>query len=132
MFVTLRKAQELRGCVGTYFPAKKSLAQEIVSNAVAACSKDCRFPPITKEDLSDLSYEVSVLDPPEPMDLCRHCPKKQGIIVRSSEGKCGLLLPGLKGIDSVEQQISLACQKAGIDPALDALQLYHFTAEKHT
>ena len=131
VFVTLRKDKKLRGCVGTYLPAEKNLVQEIISNAVAACSEDCRFSPVAEDELSALNYEVSVLSPSKPMDLSEHDPHKQGIIVRSSDGRCGLLLPDLEGIDSVEQQIFIACQKAGIDPGRDDLRFYHFTTENH-
>jgi len=43
--------------------------------------------------------------------------KKDGIIVFSDDGRSGLLLPNLKGIKTVDQQISIACQKGGIDLA---------------
>lgn len=45
--------------------------------------------------------------------------------------KSGLLLPNLEGIDTVEKQISIACQKGGIDPQKEQIIIYRFTAAKH-
>lgn len=132
VFVTIRKNKELRGCVGTYLPAKKNIAEEIIGNAIAACAQDNRFYPVTEEELRDLSYEVSILsEPKEIKDIQRHDPKKHGLIVRSADGRCGLLLPDLDGVDSTSQQISIACRKGGIDSGTDDIGYYYFTVEKH-
>lgn len=45
--------------------------------------------------------------------------------------KSGLLLPDLEGIDTIEKQISITCQKGGIDPLKEKILIYRFTAEKH-
>lgn len=132
VFVTIHKGKKLRGCVGTYFPTRKNIAEEIISNAIAASARDSRFYPVTKEELRDLSYEVSILSVPKTIkDFQKHDPKKHGLIVRSADGRDGLLLPGLDGIDSVDQQISIACQKGGIDPTTDHVKYLSFTVEKH-
>lgn len=132
VFVTIHKGKELRGCIGTFLPIKENIAREIVSNAVAACSKDYRFSPITSEELPELSYEVSILSKPCPVsDIKKHDPKKYGIIVKCADGRCGLLLPDLEGVDTIEQQIFIACQKGRIDPLADAMEFYFFTVEKH-
>lgn len=132
VFVTIHKGEELRGCVGTHLPTKKNIAEEIISNAVSACSRDYRFAPITVEELPNLSYEVSVLSEPILLkNLEKHNPKKDGIIVRCADGRCGLLLPDLEGVDTAEEQIAIACRKGGIDPRADNVKLYYFTAEKH-
>jgi AmmeMemoRadiSam system protein A len=132
VFVTIHNGEELRGCIGTYLPTKKNVAEEIVSNAVAACSRDYRFVPITPEELPQLTFEVSILSEPILMkDVKKHDPQKHGIIVRCSDGRCGLLLPDLKGVDTTEQQIEISCQKGAIYPQTDKLELYEFTVEKH-
>ncbi len=123
---------ELRGCIGTFLPTKKNIAEEIISNAIAACSKDYRFNPITTEELPKLNYEVSILSEPKLLkNLKSHNPKKHGIITRCADGRCGLLLPDLKGVDTTEQQIFISCQKGGIDVKSDNYELYEFTVEKH-
>lgn len=132
VFVTIRKGRELRGCIGTFLPTKENIAKEIIENAIAACSRDNRFFPIVKEELPVLDYEVSILSEPELVkDIKAHNPKKHGIIVRCADGRCGLLLPDLDGVDSTEKQIYIACQKGGINPEADDMRLYEFTVEKH-
>jgi AmmeMemoRadiSam system protein A len=132
VFVTIRKSKELRGCVGTYFPNRKNIAEEIISNAIAACAQDNRFFPVAEDELPDLSYEVSILSEPKTLkNAAGHDPKKHGVIVRCTDGRCGLLLPDLDGIDSAQEQLSIACQKGRIDPKKDVVEIYFFTVEKH-
>lgn len=132
VFVTIKKGKELRGCVGTYLPAEKNLAQEIVSSAISACSRDGRFYPVSEKELSGLSYEVSVLSRPQKIKAIeKHNPKKHGLIVACADGRRGLLLPDLEGVDTVQDQIAIACQKGRIDPQSNNYELYEFTVEKH-
>jgi AmmeMemoRadiSam system protein A len=132
VFVTIFKNGELRGCMGTYAPTKENIAKEIIYNAVAASSKDYRFLPVSKVDLGDLKYEVSILSEPELIkDIKNHDPKKHGLIVQCADGRAGLLLPDLEDIDIVDEQFGICCQKGGIDPEKDKMNLYSFTVEKH-
>ncbi len=114
VFVSLKKHGSLRGCIGTISPVTGSVAKEILRNAVSAAAEDPRFPPVTKEELEELVYSVDVLAEAEPirfmtdLDVTRY-----GVIVTSGR-KRGLLLPNLEGVDSVEQQVSIAKKKAGI------------------
>ena len=146
VFVTIEKEGQLRGCIGTYLPTKENIAEEIIFNAIAAATEDYRFGPIQEKELSSLSYTVYLLnkpelvlkkevsDPPkfffEKLRRARLDPKKYGIIVKTVL-KSGLLLPGLDGIDTIEQQISIACQKGGIDPNCERIIIYKFTVEKY-
>ncbi len=132
VFVTIFKGPELRGCVGTYSPVKKNIAKEIIDNAISSCSRDYRFLPVAKNELADLKYEVSILSEPELMkDAKKHDPKKYGLIVRCADDRAGLLLPDLEGIDTFDEQFGICCQKGGIDPEKDEIELYYFTVEKH-
>lgn len=132
VFVTIKNGVKLRGCIGTYLPTKKSIAKEIISNAISVCSLDTRFHAITENELHDLNYEISILNPPQLIkDIKNHNVKKHGIIVKCDDGRCGLLLPGLDGIDSANQQINIACEKGGINSEVDKINLYYFTIEKH-
>ena len=148
VFVTIFKNKKLRGCIGTYLPTRKNIAEEIIYNAIAAATEDYRFNPIKKEDLPYLSYTVYILSEPKLVkDIKELDPKKYGIIVKT-EGfspfsdvifnpspkpyqKTGLLLPDLKGIDTAEKQISIARQKAGINPTTEQFLIYKFTVEKY-
>lgn len=148
-FVTIMKNDELRGCIGTYLPTKENIAKEIIHNAIAAATEDYRFGPIQQEELSYLSYTVYILSEPELVkDIFGLNPEKYGIIVKTLPitnqkntdvvfnghlpSKTGLLLPDLESVDTVEQQISIACQKGGINPEKENILIYRFTVEKFT
>jgi len=152
VFVTIYKIQdtkyELRGCIGTYLPTKINIAEEIIHNAVAAACEDYRFGPVRKEELPSLVYTVYILNSPEPVkDIKELDPKKFGIIIKTgpftfpnepdvvfngkAPYKTGLLLPDLDGVDTVEQQLNIACLKGGINPEKEKTFIYKFTVEKY-
>lgn len=115
VFVSLKKQGELRGCIGTIFPTTESVAEEIIRNAIEAGINDPRFYEVQEEELLDIIFSVDVLTEPEASSKEELDPKEYGVIVRS-KGKTGLLLPDLEGVDNVEEQLSIALQKAGIAP----------------
>ena len=116
VFVSIKKNGLLRGCIGTVFPAYDNLAEEICENAISAGTKDPRFYPVTEAELPYLKYSVDILSEPESVtDMQKLDPGKYGVIVRRAN-RLGLLLPDLEGIDTVAEQLRIACQKAGIDP----------------
>ena len=145
VFVTIKKDNELRGCIGTFLPTQENIGEEIVSNAISAATQDHRFSLIAQDELSKLDYEVSILSEPEQIEITENPanfseekfreaglnPKEYGVIVKTNDGRSGLLLPDLDGVDSIEKQISIACQKAGINYGMDEIILYRFTVEKH-
>ncbi len=132
VFVTITKKGELRGCIGTYAPAQENIASEVVQNAIDAAVNDPRFEPVSVNELPDLFYEIYILEEPEQITSFKDLdPKKFGVIVASAgKRKSGLLLPGLEGITTAEQQLAIACQKAGIDPRKEKLAVYRFRARK--
>lgn len=116
-FVSIKKNGELRGCIGTISPTTPSIAMEIISNAINAATRDPRFPPITADELAELTISVDILAKPEPISSINELDVlKYGVIVTSGYRR-GLLLPNLEGVDSAEQQVSIALQKAGISPS---------------
>jgi MEMO1 family protein len=121
---------DLRGCIGTIEPARNTLAEELITNAVSAATRDPRFPPITRTELAGLKYSVDVLSEPEAARMEDLDPRTYGVIVEE-EGSTrrGLLLPNLEGIDSAEKQVEIAVRKAGI-PTGTQLKLFRFRAEK--
>ena len=139
VFVTIMEDKKLKGCIGTYLPTKSNIAEEIISNAIAAATEDFRFNPVSKEDLTLLSYTVSILNPPERVkDIKELDPKLYGIIVKTFDEaepyktkKAGLLLPDLEGVNTIAKQISICCAKAGIDPKKEKLAIFRFTVEKY-
>lgn len=147
-FVAIEKNNELRGCIGSYLPTRKNIAEEVIHNAIIAATEDYRFGPIKKEELPYLSYTVYILSQPELVkDISELDPKKYGIIIRTTPivssdktdvvfnghlmAKTGLLLPDLEGINTIKKQISIACQKGGIDPRKEKILIYKFTVEKY-
>ena len=130
VFVSLKKFGQLRGCIGTIAPVTKNIAEEIIMNAISSGTDDPRFPPVSASELPDLVYSVDVLSAAESI----HSPaqldvKRYGVIV-SKDYRRGLLLPNLEGIDSVEQQISIAKQKAGIRKD-ETITLERFEVVRH-
>ena len=65
-FVTLMKAAELRGCIGT-LEAHRALGEDVKANAVAAAFRDPRFKPLARAELEVVRVEVSVLSAVESM-----------------------------------------------------------------
>lgn len=115
VFVTLKKSGELRGCIGTIFPVTDSISKEIVRNAVAAGISDPRFNNVEKEEIEDITFSVDVLIEPKVASVQELNPKKFGVIVTSGN-KSGVLLPDLAGVNTIDQQISIVLDKAGIFP----------------
>jgi len=114
VFVCIKKHGELRGCIGTFAPSCDSIAEETIVNAVAAATKDPRFPPVRANELNDLTYSVDLLSSPEKVSGIDDLdPKRYGVIVQSGYRR-GLLLPDLEGVDTIEDQLRIAKLKAGI------------------
>lgn len=123
--------EELRGCIGTLKPVQKNLAQEIIHNAIDSATRDPRFPPVTKGELPHLRYSVDILLSLETVTETKDLdPKRYGLIVSTQDGRQGLLLPDLPGVETVAQQIAICRQKAGILPA-EPITLKRFTVERH-
>ena len=130
VFVSIHKLDELRGCIGTFEPAEKNVAQETIANAISSATRDPRFLPITPEELKDLSYSVDVLTPLEPIDSKDQLdPRKYGVMVESGWQR-GLLLPDLEGVDTVDHQIDICRQKAGVAPD-EPVKLYRFEVNRY-
>jgi AmmeMemoRadiSam system protein A len=130
-FVSIHKKNgELRGCIGTILPTCKNLTAEIINNAISAC-QDPRFEKIILNELDNLDISVDVLSEPEPIASPKSLDtKKYGVIVKSQDGRTGLLLPDLEGIDDPIYQVAIAREKAGIDPA-EPIFLYRFTVDRY-
>ncbi|MBO4706669.1 MAG: AmmeMemoRadiSam system protein A [Spirochaetaceae bacterium] len=129
-FVSVHKFGTLRGCIGTIASTQATLAQEIIENAVSAVSKDPRFQPVTEDELKYLDINVDVLGEAEKISSPTELNvKKYGVIVQSGY-KRGLLLPDLDGVDTVEQQVSIARRKGGIAPD-EKVDLFRFEVVRH-
>lgn len=117
VFVSLKKQGQLRGCIGTINPTRETIIAEIQANVLKAALEDPRFEPVDKDELVRLSYSVDILEKPEKVRSIEELdPQTYGVIVRKGYRQ-GLLLPMLEGIETIEEQLAIAKQKAGI--ALD-------------
>ncbi len=131
VFVCIKKQGRLRGCIGTFQPTSENIAMETVKNAVAASTKDPRFPPVTEDELPDLEFSVDVLTCPEPVASPDELdPGRFGVIVTCGARR-GLLLPDLDGVDTVQEQLSIAMQKAGIEPEDGGIILERFEVKRY-
>ncbi len=131
VFVSLKIAGKLRGCIGTITAATDSIAEEITKNAVSAASSDPRFEPVRAEELPRISYSVDVLGTTERVDSVEQLDaKRYGVVVISGYRK-GLLLPNLEGVDTVEEQLKIAKRKAGI-PEDERCRMERFEVVRHT
>ena len=130
VFVTIRHRHgELRGCIGTIAPACANVVEETWRNARLAALHDGRFSPVELRELPELRFEVSVLHPPEAIESPDQLdPQRYGVIVSTEDGRRGLLLPAIEGIDSIEQQVLFARRKGRIDPEEPA-QLQRFEVD---
>jgi len=123
VFVTLNKKENLRGCIGFPTPIKK-LYQSLVDAAIASATEDPRFPPVQYEELKDISFEVTVLTPPEEVKVTNHHEYlnkikvgRDGLIVKWEFGS-GLLLtqvPVEYGWNE-EEFLNHTCEKADAPP----------------
>ncbi len=130
VFVSLKKDGQLRGCIGTIEGVTSSIAEEIIRNAVSAGLGDPRFYQVRQNEFPTLNISVDVLGESFPV-LDRNVldAKRFGVIV-SLGGRRGLLLPNLEGVDTPEEQIDIALQKAGISPTED-YELDAFEVVRH-
>jgi AmmeMemoRadiSam system protein B/AmmeMemoRadiSam system protein A len=130
-FVTLKKGDELRGCIGRLW-ADEPLYRGVQEMAVAAATSDPRFPPLTPEELHGLNIEVSLLSPLRRVTDIRQIEVGTHGLVIVKAGRQGVLLPQVpveQGWDR-EEFLDNLCLKAGLTPDCWADQptLYAFTA----
>jgi AmmeMemoRadiSam system protein A len=130
-FVSIKTLRHsLRGCIGTILPTQPSVDREIIANAAASSTRDPRFPPMRAEELDNVVFSVDVLSLPEPVsDRKELDPAVWGVIV-SRGWQRGVLLPDLEGVDTVERQLEIAAQKAGL-PGLDAVTIERFRVDRY-
>lgn len=130
VFVSIKKEGRLRGCIGTIQAVRTCVAEEIIENAVSASTLDPRFSPIEPEELEQLTITVDVLGDTEPVDSPEKLDVKRYGVVVTKNHRRGLLLPNLEGVNTVEEQIAIAKQKAGIREE-ETVNLERFEVVRH-
>ena len=91
VFVTISSfghgEKELRGCIGYPYPTSP-LVEAVIDSAINAATQDPRFEPITLAELDKVVFEVSVLTPPEPVEVAN--PKEY--VSKIKVGEDGLII----------------------------------------
>lgn len=141
VFVTLKKSNNdkesrLRGCIGYPYPTTK-LVQAVIECAISSATQDPRFHPVSTDELNKLTFEVSVLTPPEliisknPKDLKKRIQiGRDGLIIERGATK-GLLLPqvAVEYKWDAEEFLSQCCMKAALPPdtwLVEGTKIYKF------
>ncbi len=114
--------RELRGCIGYVYPVK-SLVETVIDVALEAAFRDPRFPPMSRDELSRVTFEVSVLSPLEEMPrdpdarLRAVKPGVHGLVAKKGFLQ-GLLLPEVpvEYLWDAETFLAETCVKAGMPP----------------
>jgi len=134
-FVSIKKDGALRGCIGTLEPAEPDLGHEIIRNAQSAAFGDPRFPAVQADEFESLKFSVDVLSVPEAVESKTDLDCRRFGVIVGCDYRRGVLLPDLEGVDTVEHQLSIACQKAGIDPeekfAVQRFMVTRFSEDWH-
>jgi len=130
-FVTLKKRERLRGCIGFTEPIFP-LYETIIRASIYAATRDPRFPPVSSEELKDLRIEISVLTPMQKINDPRRIQVGKHGLVISKSGKKGLLLPQVPVENnwSRDEFLRHTCLKAGLpeDAWKNGAELYVFEA----
>lgn len=142
VFVTINTIRdgekELRGCIGYPYPTTP-LVQAVIESAISSATQDPRFYPLSLSELDNVVFEVSVLTPPQLIEVKKpseYLPKimvgKDGLIVERGMFK-GLLLPQVpvEWEWDEEEFLCQCCTKAGLPPdcwLLENTKIYKFQA----
>ena len=134
-FVTLKKAGDLRGCIGT-LTANQPLGENIRANALNAAFHDPRFPPLTAEEWPQIQIEVSILSPPRKLDYAsgdelpgQLVPHEDGIVIRKGYASATFLPQVWKQLSRPQDFLAHLCLKAGL--AADAWRQGDLEVERY-
>jgi uncharacterized protein (TIGR00296 family) len=127
VFVTLNSLKngdkKLRGCIGYPYPTNP-LVEAVIDSAISAATRDPRFYPLSLSELGKVVFEVSVLTPPEAIEV----KKPEDYVAKIKVGEDGLIME--KGVFKglllpqvpvewgwcEEEFLCHCCVKAGLPP----------------
>jgi AmmeMemoRadiSam system protein A len=120
-FVTLRKAGRLRGCIGNIFP-KSPLVEAVISNTVAAATRDSRFAPMDGSEEPFIEVELSILSYPVPVEfateeelLHKLRPGVDGVVLRIGNANSTFLPKVWEQLPDPREFLGQLSRKAGLD-----------------
>ncbi|OQB05707.1 MAG: hypothetical protein BWY19_00840 [bacterium ADurb.Bin212] len=137
-FVTLTKAGELRGCVGS-LKAKKALYEDIINNTLLAGFGDARFTPLKEEEIPEVKIEISILSEPRPYTCARQelleniKANDHGVIIQKDFNQATYLPQVWQELPDKERFLETLCQKAGLEKNSwldESTELFYYTVEK--
>ncbi len=136
-FVTLQVDEELRGCIGT-LEARRTLVEDVASNAYGAAFRDTRFSALTWPEYERLDIHISVLSLPEPMQfsseadlLAQLRPRVDGLVIEESFYR-GTFLPSVwEQLPDPREFLRQLKRKAGLpaDYWSNSLRVQRYTTE---
>lgn len=138
VFVSIRLNDELRGCIGILLPVKP-LCDAVIESAANAAYGDARFPEVAKEELGEISIEISVLTDPVMLGYFNeaHLLKKldfeEGVIVKKGFSMATFLPQVWEQIPDKEEFLKSLCLKAGLEEDAwreSSSEVYAYRVEK--
>jgi len=137
-FVTLELDDRLRGCIGA-LEARRALVEDVAANAFAAAFRDPRFSPVTPGEVDELELHLSILSPPEPLDVESEAellrslrPGVDGLILEEGSRR-GTFLPAVwRSLPSAVDFVTELKSKAGFPPDYwsGSIRTYRYTTEE--
>lgn len=137
-FVTLKKAEQLRGCIGT-LEAHRPLARDVAHNAWAAAFQDPRFPPLEPEEVATLRIVLSVLGPAQPLEVDDEAellrilrPGVDGVILSRGAQRATFLPSVWAQLPDPSDFIEALRRKAGLPPdqGFGGLAFWRYTVQE--
>ncbi|MEM7353899.1 MAG: AmmeMemoRadiSam system protein A [Acidobacteriota bacterium] len=138
VFITLRHHGTLRGCVGS-LEAVRPLIEDVRYNAIAAATRDTRFPPLDQQELGDVRIEVSLLSPPEPLQfdneadaLAQLRPGDDGVVLQHGARRSTFLPQVWDTLPERQDFVAQLKKKAGLAPDFwdEDIRLERYGVEK--
>lgn len=141
VFVTIKSKDDgaLRGCIGSLI-AHRSLYDDIIANAKASAFQDPRFPPMIKEELAFIKFELSLLSAPKKIiynnaeDLLSKINQyMDGIIIKYHDSQATFLPSVWSELPQKEIFLARLCEKARLPRDFwtsGALEVYSYQAQK--
>lgn len=137
-FVTLNRQGQLRGCIGS-LSAHQPLVSDVAHNARAAAFKDPRFRPLTLDEYHDVEVHISVLSPPEPMDIASRedllrtlRPGIDGLVIEEGSQRATYLPSVWEQLADPETFVAELRRKAGLSPEgwSPSTRVFRYTTEE--